>query len=192
MPNWCETTYIIEGKKETLSLIKDTIDGLLSGTYEPIKNSDNKWEGNILNVLGIPYNEARQHLRGFVNESPRYVDGTLVVNAEEAWSITDFRKLLRKAFPDIKIHWFADEYGLDYHKTNDADGKYLKTRFRVEICHNDTYYYEDCKTQKDMYKYISELLGINGQEEIDAYNELHEDDDNYIIIYRYDIINEKP
>ena len=190
MPNWCETAYVIEGKKETLSLIKDTIEGLMCGTIEKIKDSDCTWEGNILHALGIEFNESTQHLRGFINETPRIVDGLLLLNADEAWSVTDFRKKLRELFPDIKIYWMATEPDLEYYKTNDAEGKWFKFRYSVEVCINEEHQFEDFMTEEEVYSFLSENYGVSNLDEVKAAFNGNPDNDDYIHVAKYDVIND--
>ena len=65
MANWAITDYVIEGSKESLKRIYDAIKN-----HEVEEESDNDWEGNILNALGIDW-DRELYMRGFMLDTEK-------------------------------------------------------------------------------------------------------------------------
>jgi hypothetical protein len=198
MANWASTDYVIEGPKETLLKIKEAI-------KHPVvaPNSSDGWEGNILNTLGIKWEEQpdseQYYMRGFIQdlESVEFnpeTDSTLSFYAEEAWGATDFHEALEKGIPDIKVYYCVVEEGCEVYATNDKEGKYFAYRWNVDACLNGNYEYEDFITEEDMYKWLSrktngKVKDAQGVEEFNSnYDDSEDSDDNYIWVHKYDIV----
>lgn len=195
------TAYVIEGPQEDLKKI-----------YDAIKNpsiqddSSPEWEGNVLNTLGIEWVQEEHHLndngefennggyyvRGFIFEDPQ-LDETLSFSAEEAWGLTDFRILLKKHFPDIKVYWVVEEAGSDVFATNDTEGKYFPERYYVDIWTDETDGIEYFSDNESALKYVSNMTkgAVNSIEDIDKFNDEHSGEDQYIIFRKYEVIKEE-
>jgi hypothetical protein len=198
MANWASTDYVIEGPRETLKKIYDAIQ---HPVVEP--GSDEKWEGNVLNTLGIEW-KTRQpdgsgyYMRGFIQDkeciefNPEK-DDTLSFYAEEAWGVTDFNEVLETTFPDIKVYFNVIEEGCEIYATNDKDGKYFPYRWHVEACINGNYLYEDFTAEKAMYDWLSDntegkVIDDESAEKFNNdYEKLGTEDDNYIFIHEFEI-----
>ena len=172
MPNWCCTDYIIEGKKDNLDKIYEAIQN-----HSVKEGSNEDWEGNILETLGIDY--TNHFIRGLIEDS-NLSDDSISIYAMEAWARTDFAELLMSKFPDIEIYWKAEEPGLAIYETNDSKGKYFPDRYYIEVAKNDDYNSEYFETKEDAYNWIKEMTGYKTDEEI-------EEDDN-IFIHKYEIV----
>lgn len=186
MANWAMTTYIIEGPQEDLQKI-----------YDAIKNpsvqegSSDEWEGNILNTLGIKWDDKDYYMRGFIYDEPE-LDDILTINAEEAYGLTDFRIPLKKHFPNIKIYWNTEEPDDDVYATNDVDGKYFQERFYVNVWTKDADGIEYFCSKDNALKYVSNMTKgtVNSIEDIEKFNKKYNDSDQYIIFRKYDVIKE--
>lgn len=156
MPNWCYTSYVIEGPKEDLEKIQNAIKN-----HKVRKDSADSWEGNVLDELGIEFNESNALMRGFIDwEGDLDIDddfGILKFYAEEAWCKTDFSKYLEKAFPEISIYWRAEEPGCEIYETNDGEGKHFPERYVVDWCLNDYTDTEYFTTEKEVIKYLRKI-----------------------------------
>lgn len=190
MPNWCFTSYRIEGKPETLKKIYDAI-----LHHEVQKNSSPNWEGNVLKALGITWedkpsdNANRKYLRGFIQESPSLGENVLEVYAEEAWQVSDFGELLEENFSDVKVYYSGEEQDMDYLVTNDSEGKYFRCRAIVECCINDEYKHEEFTSIEKAYQWIYDNTPCKTKEDIENFGSDSKDSpDDFINIYEYKIV----
>jgi hypothetical protein len=204
MANWASSSYVIEGPAKTLKKIYKAI-------KHPVvqEKSSEDWEGNVLLTLGINWehytpivtenNEIKStgyYLRGFIEECS-FENNTIRINAEEAWGLTDFQKLLKQAFPDIKIYWITEEEGGEVYCTNDKEGKYFPERYYVDICIDDKYNSEYFETEEQVYDWLSRLTNgaINNEKDAMQFNERHKenhtDDENWIHIYKYTVVEDE-
>ena len=162
----------------------------MEGEKEPLENSVSDWEGNVLLSLGcIKDDWKNHHVRGFIKES-FIEDGVLCIDAEEAWSRTNFAELLGKKFPSLKIYWIAEELGCGYLKTNDSEGKYFNDRFFVEACIGDDYMSEYFVTRDEAMKYIAEITGSPYGIDIETFNKQMQESgsDEYIYLYEFEVV----
>lgn len=179
MPNWAITTYKIEGEQSVLEEINQLITDFQSG-HRSIEGAAPDWEGNIIKALGIP--EEESYLRGFF-QFHELENGVLTITAEEAWGDTDFRHLLRKKYPQLRIYYITEEDGLEYYATNDSEEKYFSDRFRLSSCIDEDYQYEYFQTKEDALKYIAEHFHLHSEKEIEDFN--NNSAGNYIYINEY-------
>lgn len=194
MPNWAFTDYVIEGPHETIAKIYEAI---LHHEVEP--GSDESWEGNVLNALGIEW-EGRKpdgsglYMRGFIQEEPSIHENTLEFYAQEAWGATNFNEALEGAFPDIKVFYKVEEEGEEILATNDKEGKYFSERFYVDAAIDNQYDSEYFSTEEAMYQWISsKVSSLTTKEAVEKWNEVHEalcdEDENFIHIYTFAVID---
>lgn len=188
MANWASTSYAIEGSKSDLEKVFNAIDGFVKGKMKPVaENAANEWEGNVLVALGATKEQVEEsYLRGFIEEY-ELEEKALRINAEEAWGATDFRHVLGKLMPDLTIYYIVEEAGYEVFATNDTDGKYYPERYLVDAYVKDTDYYEYFETEKQMKSFVSSLLEKEDftEEDIEAWNEEHEDDDSHINVHEF-------
>lgn len=185
MANWAMTDYAIEGPKEILEKINDAI-----LHHETSEGASEHWEGDILKALGIEWTDDR-YLRGFIYDGPWWDNDehtSLRFQAEEAWDVTDFHEVLEETYPEIKIYWNCEEPDNEVYMTNDKEGKYFSERYYVDICIHDDYWSDYFKTEETAYKYVEEVTGCKNEEDVEKFNEEHEDTDEYINIHEYKIV----
>ena len=112
MANICTTNYVIEGEKNELDAL-----------YETMKNLQGQDLAQLVKALGKNPDEVM--CRGEWTELERK-DDTLRMTFETAWTpcyeVTD---LLKEKFPSIRIFYKAVEPGCEVYLKNDAEGKYF-------------------------------------------------------------------
>ena len=112
MANICTTNYVIEGEKNELDAL-----------YETMKNLQGQALGQLVKALGKDPDEVM--CRGEWSDLERQGD-TLRMTFETAWTpcheVTD---LLKEKFPSIRIYYKAVEPGCEVYLKNDAEGKYF-------------------------------------------------------------------
>ena len=191
MANWASTSYRIEGSESDLKKVYDVIDNFVSGRSKPVlEDASTEWEGNIVKALGASDEQLKKcYLRGFIEEYE--LDGDVIrINAEEAWGATDFRHILGKLMPELTIYYIVEEAGCDVFATNDIDGKYFPEQYLVDAYVKDADYYEYFETKGQMKDFVSSLIGKEDftDEDIEAWNEEHEDDDSYIYVHEFQYV----
>ena len=191
MANWASTSYRIEGSESDLKKVYDVIDNFVSGKSKPVlEDASTEWEGNIVKALGASDEQLKEcYLRGFIEEYE--LDGDVIrINAEEAWGATDFRHILGNLMPELTIYYIVEEAGCDVFATNDIDGKYFPEQYLVDAYVKDADYYEYFETKEQMKDFVSSLIGKEDftDEDIEAWNEEHEDDDSYIYVHEFQYV----
>ena len=191
MANWASTSYRIEGSKSDLERVFGVIDDFIKGRVASTReDATADWEGNIVKALGAMDEEIdNNYLRGFIQDYE--LDGdTIRIEAEEAWGATDFRHVLGKLMPNLTIYYIVEEAGYDVFATNDTDGKYYPERYLVDAYVKDVDYYEFFETEKQMKSFVSSLIEKEDftEEDIEAWNEEHEDDDSYIYVHEFNYV----
>ena len=193
MANWAMTAYVIEGDKQVLEKIHHAIKH-----PKVIKDSSERWEGNVLAALDIEWENRNPdgsgyYMRGFIQEDTvRMEDGTLRFNAEEAWGAIDLNEVLEENLP-VKVFYCVEEQGGEIFATNDKDGKYFFDRFYADICIDGEYDSEYFIDEASLLKWLSDKTDgrVKTQEDIDEFNADYEDDalddENYIHVYEYQI-----
>lgn len=191
MANWASTSYRIEGSKEDLEKVYNVIDEFMSERRKPVRvDASNEWEGNIIRALGATDEQMKNnYLRGFIEEYE--MDGDIIrIEAEEAWGTTDFRYVLAQLMPELTIYYIVEEPGCEVYATNDAEGKYFPERFYVDAYVNGDYQSEYFDTEEQAMTYVANLLGKQevSKNELENWNECHEEDDNFIYIHEFEIV----
>lgn len=192
MANWASTSYRIEGSKEDLEKVYNVIDEFMSERRKPVQvDASNEWEGNIIRALGATDEQMKNnYLRGFIEEYE--MDGDIIrIEAEEAWGTTDFRQVLAQLMPELTIYYIVEEPGCEVYATNDADGKYFPERFYVDAYVNGDYQSEYFETEEQAMTYVANLLGKKevSKNELENWNECHEDDDDFIYVHEFEIVD---
>ena len=191
MANWASTSYRIEGSESDLKKVYDVIDNFVTGKSKPVlEDASKEWEGNIVKALGASDEQLKEsYLRGFIEEYE--LDGDVIrINAEEAWGATDFRHILGNLIPELTIYYIVEEAGCDVFATNDIDGKYFPEQYLVDAYVKDADYYEYFETEKQMRDFVSTMIDKEDftDEDIEAWNEEHEDDDSYIYVHEFQYV----
>ena len=191
MANWASTSYRIEGSKEDLEKVYNVIDEFMSERRKPVQaDASNEWEGNIIRALGATDEQMKNnYLRGFIEEYE--MDGDIIrIEAEEAWGTTDFRHVLAQLMPELTIYYIVEEPGCEVYATNDVDGKYFPERFYVDAYVNGDYQSEYFDTEEQAMTYVANLLGKKevSKNELENWNEYHEEDNNFIYIHEFEIV----
>ena len=112
MANICTTNYVIEGEKEELDAL-----------YETMKNLQGQDLAQLVKALGKNPDEVM--CRGEWTELERK-DDTLRMTFETAWTpCYEVTNLLKTTYPSLRIYYKAVEPGCEVYLKNDAEGKYF-------------------------------------------------------------------
>ena len=120
MANICTTNYVIEGKKEELDALYQTMKKLQeSGALVEYASG----LGLLVEALGK--NPEEVDCRGGWTELVREGD-TLRMTFETAWTpCLEVIHLLKATYPSLRIYYKAEEPGCEVYLKNDAEGKYF-------------------------------------------------------------------
>jgi hypothetical protein len=112
MANICTTNYVIEGEKNELDAL-----------YETMKNLQSQGLGQLVKALGKNPDEVM--CRGEWSDLERQ-DDTLRMTFETAWTpCYEVTNLLKATHPSLRIYYKAEEPGCGVYLKNDAEGKYF-------------------------------------------------------------------
>ena len=200
MANWASTSYAVEGPKEVLQKIEYALNNPI--LHEKEGDSEG-WEGGVLRTLGITWEDRKpdgsgDYLRGFIRPDvePWYdtTTGALRFEAEEAWGITDFKEVLERNFPDIKVYYSVEECGEEIYATNDKEGKYFKDRYFVDTCIDSNYDSDYFMFESSVYKYLHNLTDgrVSSEKDVEEFNSKYEDlcdSENWIHIHKFNVID---
>lgn len=189
MANWASTSYRIEGNQKDLQELNNLCKAFMN-KERPVmeEGASENWEGNIILALGEEIGDS--YIRGFIQDI-ELSDGLLSIEAEEAWGATDFNKLLEKHYDGMKVYFIVEEEGCEVYATNDAEGKYFDC-LSVLTSHVDgEYHREEFRTENEALKYAAKLIGRTSvtKGEIEEWNEEHEDNDEYININGFELVD---
>ena len=191
MANWATTCYIIEAGASVKNELKAIIEKMLRGEGVKQEGSDPTWEGNVALALNESCNQKDYYLRGFVSEVNYDNKGNLNILADEAWSQTDFHKLLSKHYGEkIRVYWQCEEYNMGVYRTNDSEGKYFRDRFFVEVCIDNFNNSDYFTTKKDALDFVAMHTDCKTMEDIEYFNEnrMKAHPDDFIVFEEYKII----
>ena len=120
MANICTTNYVIEGKKEELDALYQTMKKLQESGAS-VKYASGL--GLLVEALGKKPEEVE--CRGGWTELVREGD-TLRMTFETAWTpCYEVTQLMKYVYPSLRIFYKAEESGCEVYLKNDAEGKYF-------------------------------------------------------------------
>lgn len=189
MPNWCYTTYKVDGNKKQVDKLKQTIDEL-KDMEKPLVKSDfgNLWLGCLVTILGGDW--GKQACRGEIIDYD-IDDDVLTINMEVAWCEPEgLRDFLKSKLPGINIYVSNEESGWGIYNTNDKEGKYFPERYYIDGYPEENYF----ETLEDAAKWVSEITGkeVHTEEEIEDACDEYEDPNNgdaYLSYHKFNIID---
>lgn len=194
MPNWCYTSYVIDGKRKEVQSLFCKMNNLEKRKRPLVGNGfGNTWLGCLVTKLGADWHEV--HCRGAWSELD-WNGSILRFNTETAWGpMNEVFKLVKSIYPSLEIYYQAEEDGNGVFITNDAEGSYFKDRFRVEYDCD----YEYFTSIEGVCTYVSGIVGkeVKTKEEmqlcIEDWNDSldMEDDDQRIYLNEYEVVTDE-
>jgi hypothetical protein len=193
MPNWANSTVIIEGEKKALTELYNRMEALARRKEPLVPNGfGTTWLGCLVADLGADWQEVG--CRGDWYELEYDEEGNFMrFESETAWGPTeDVFRLIQQKYPTLKVYYSCEEPGNEVYCSNDVEGKYFPYRYVVEASgKNVDCTTEDFITEAEAYKYISKLAGrtISTPEEVEAFSEELEekDEDAYCYLHEIDV-----
>lgn len=196
MPNWCYTTYYIEGDREEIFKFGEMLYELEKLSDSRIPNDfGNLFLGCLIDYLGGDWESTP--CRGYIMEWERTHSGDIIIEVESAWQEpSETRKFLKEKFPGLNFWFRSEEKGNEYFVKNDVTGKYFNEKFIVECYDPETRvdeseYFEDIA---EIPIYLKEKLGLECPADFDVIKLVFdqwrdENDDRLGFIAKFDIVD---
>ena len=188
MPNWCFSSYVLEGDKKEIRTLNKTLDRLMARKTPAVYNGFGKnYLGCLIKALGGDWKKI--YCRGTWED--KNLEGNILrLTTETAWGPTnEVFNFIQEKFPSIKYYFASEEPGMCDYLTNDVEGKYFPDRFHIDLCDLEGNYDSDYfTTVKAMLDYINEnyhpATPLKTLEDIDKLdNEWRENSDDAYINY---------
>lgn len=180
MPNWSETSYVLEGDQEQLDALYNRMREL-EQMEEPLVHNGfgTNWLGCLVKSLGG--NPGKVYCRGHWFDLCRTSD-SVTFNCEHAWSRPhEVEDLIRSVYPDIYIYFLEEEPGMGIFQTNDTENVYFHDTVIIDIEDEGMEYYDE----DEALSVLSELKGERlssweeAEEFVDANNGKADSDREY-------------
>lgn len=161
MPNWCSTSYTIDGDKKQLKKLYNVLLAAEDPAFKVFSDFD-YWLGNIPILLGEnPLDDKTNwDCRGWIECMDKDDDDIIYLSTESAWSpsVSMFNKIIDDYFPGLDFTYIAEEPGCGLYMTNDPDYDKMY-HCDVGIKDGDTFF-DDC-TYDGIKNFIEKKLGKN-------------------------------
>ena len=188
MPNWCSTSYVIDGKRKEVQSLFSKMNNLENRKKPLVGNTFGKtWLGCLVTRLGGDWQKV--YCRGSWSDLD-WNGAILRFNTETAWGpMTEVFKFIKKQYPSLEIYWQAEEDGNGVYCSNDVEGRYFKDRYRIE--HDCCYEY--FSTLDGLAEYVSGIIGkeVKTMDDINAaietWNNATDDYDAMIYLNEYTV-----
>lgn len=134
MPNWCYTSYIIEGKKEEIKSLYKIMKELQEMKDPGLCKNDfgSSWMGNLVAKLGGDWEKV--YCRGDWEDMDLQSDGSLRFSVESAWNeLSEVRGLIQEKFPGLEIYYFSEEDDMGIFETNDREGRHYDFKYKLWV-----------------------------------------------------------
>ena len=191
MANYCNTSYVVEGNKEELDCLYQTMERLQNMEQPLVENGfGTTWLGCLIAELGG--NIEDYYCKGDWGGLERQGD-TVRFATESAWQPPfDTMGLLQEKFPSLVFYFIAEEPGCEVFLKNDKEGKYFPENYLLFLVlpGNRGGDAERFQTKAEAYRYISEKTGqnISSEEELDAYQKDIRVKGGICYLYQYECI----
>lgn len=131
MPNWCFSSYVIEGRKKELQSLHSKMKRLEKRKKSLVENGFGKtWLGNLVTRLGGDWQEV--YCRGSWSDLD-WNGAILRFNTETAWGpMTEVFNFIKSIYPSLEIYYMAEEKGNGVFITNDTEGRFFSDRYYLD------------------------------------------------------------
>ena len=191
MPNWCYTSYVVEGDKKEVKDLFRKLNDLLEMETSLLENDfGNGWLGNVVQTFGG--DPKKISCRGDFNNLEIEKEASfLCFNTETAWSDKpEVWDLVLSRYKTLNYYFQAEESGMEYYATNDIEGKHFPELYIAETRKNGIQYFVNIE---DVCKCFEEItsIAVSGMEELEeqACNFNSMDEDKFFYIHQFEIIN---
>lgn len=163
MPNWCFSSYVVTGDEKEVRDLYEKMKSLEDRKESLVENGFGKsWLGNLVTLLGGDWKKI--YCRGEWSDLDKDDDdGALRFDTDTAWSEPDeVVAFLKKHYPSLRFYFVAEEPGMGYYVTNDAEGEHFPGRYYFsEADDAEPYYYAEDELDEflhDVGNYIGKEL----------------------------------
>ena len=195
MPNWCFSSYVLEGNEQEIKKLNKTLDKLMSRKQPAVKSDfGNNWLGCLVNALGGDWHKI--YCRGTWDDK-NLTGNILRLTTETAWGpMNEVFDFICEKFPSIRYYYASEEPMMGEFFTNDKEGKYFPDRFQIELCTpKDNYDNEYFLTLGDALRWLTENYSpdspLRSEEDVEALCDKwqEENEDAYISLHTYRVVD---
>ena len=189
MATLAKASYCIEGSKEDLRRLYKLFD-FMTGSKHFLVASRDSLGANILKELGTTEEQlSKNNIHGFI-DTYEFDENVLRIETKEVCHVSNFRYLLARLMPKLKIYYIFEKWENHVYNSNDTDGKYFPERYLVHACINGTTFHEYFRTEDEMKIFVSKLMGRKSVtiDEIGEWIEEHRNKDNFINIIEMEYV----
>lgn len=197
MPNWCYTSYAVEGPKEQLQKLSDLMNRVAAMPRPGLIKNDfgSSWLGNLVSALGVnPLTNPNLRCRGEYYNVELNQSGYLTFDTMTAWCEADgTRHLIEEKFPGVHLYFISEEFGCNYWETNDVEGKYFSSRYYFQTedyLFSDGNYYDSLCELRDAIGKATGLTGMCSFEECVQALQDYKNGDYAFALYRVSFENQ--
>ena len=165
MPNWCSTTYVLEGSKKELSK--------WSKALKEIQTEGKDWMGYVIQKVLPNVNVEDRSLRSFLVDYSVHRK-QIHIYCNEAWGVSDFPDIINDdEDSEVFCYYMAEEPGCGVYVTNDAEQKHFPEKYKVEIGESNDTFSEYFTNKEEMFHYINYVTGskVHNTDDICELNE---------------------
>lgn len=149
-----------------------------------------RWLGNLVTRLGGDWQKV--FCRG-TWDNLKMNGKTLSFFTETAWQAPfDLLLLIQKVYPGLEIFFAAEGDGWDTYLTNDADGRFFKCRYELDMPPENDYH----NTIEEVAERIGAYIGLHIEptkeavyDAIDSWEKTNEDLDAYINLKEFEVVS---
>ena len=191
MANLCLTSYVIEGKKKEIQDLFNKLNSLITSEDSLKENHQGECPlGKVVELFGE--DSKKICCRGEFNNLEIAESGLfLYFNTETAWNdMPEVWDLVISQYSTLSYYFRAEECGMSYYVTNDADGKHFPERYIADTWLYGLRYFEGIE---EVCKHFEEItsVSVSGMEELEdkACDFNSNDEGKFFYIHQFEIIN---
>lgn len=185
MPNWCFTSYVVEGDKKELNDLYKKMKSLENCSSSLVENASNKTSlGDLITSLGgdCEIVKCRGSWEGLAIRG-----GAMCFSTYTTWTdAIEAIEFINSKYPSLNFYYMAEEPETEYFVCNDTEGHVFSQRyyFCPNVYYDDGRYYSYAELNEFL-RDVAEFVGkpINSISEaknvISEYIDNHRDEDGY-------------
>ena len=191
MPNWCVTSYVIEGDSKEVQDLFHKLNGLIETEASLKKNDLGACPlSKVVEIFGRKPEKVscRNEL---MNLEIDRKGNCLSFITETAWNDSpEVWELVTSRYKSLSYYYQAEESGMEYYVTNDSEGNHFPERFIADTWLYGLRYYNNIDGISKHFEEITSV-SVSGIEQLEdkACDFNCNDEDKFFYIHKFEIIN---
>lgn len=191
MPNWCSTTYQIQGNVNEISCLKANLRQATSKS--DIENSwGNMWLGNLLTYCGVTEDEIMNgdySCRGEITDMDITDNDVITIDTDTAWAPMHdaIRMMVERFAPNANVYYTAIEPGCEiyYRNYEDPDEEFIFDVWEHSELPDDLWDIDyTFMSENQLRETLIPIVGDGTTEEL--IERIEEEYGDYLAIHRFD------